>query len=372
MKTCRIFGIIFFILTLTGFSKAATLYVDRPGARTGDNINFVLVGEPEHYYALAWSNSCSGLVVDGTPFDLGEDANVATRGQLNPFGSARFTVVLSGSPLTCFQAVTSPHSDFHDFTASNSLSVRNLAVEVTDGTPGPPGPQGPQGPPGPQGRPGPGFEVHTATFQEGVDGYTGCEDTHVSGGSSRDFNFGNEHVLRTNDFNSIILMKFNIQSMISFTYILSAYITLHHCPIEYSDEGPCNILTNPESVEVAVPWNESEATWLAPTSTSSWINNIRQSGGQRSAFKGPTWGWLDIPMDVNLFLDIPLDVNLVELWIQGMNNGVFISDDRQEGVGYGTEPRTGEPSRDVDLTFIASSEHLDLSKRPKLVIKYVP
>ncbi|MBW2306473.1 MAG: DNRLRE domain-containing protein [Deltaproteobacteria bacterium] len=357
MKTCRIFGIIFFILTLTGFSEAATLYVDRPGARTGDNINFVLVGEPEHYYALAWSNSCSGLVFDGTPFDLGEDANVATRGQLNPFGSARFTVVLSGSPLTCFQAVTSPYSDFHEFTASNSLSVRNLAVEITDGVPGPPGPQGPQGPPGPQGRPGHGFEVRTATFQEGVDGYTGCEDTHVSGGSSRDLNFGNEHVLRTNDFNRIILMKFNIQSMISFTYILSAYITLHHCPIEYSDEGPCNILTNPESVEVAVPWNESEATWLAPTSTSSWINDyIKQSGGRRKAS-------VKIELGIKSLIgieDVPLNVDLVASWIQGENNGVFIIGQDIGFVGC------------LAHAICCSSEHPDLSKRPKLVIKYVP
>ncbi len=218
MKNCRIFGLIFFLLTLTGLSEAATLYVDSPGARTGDTIQFILVGEPAHFYYLAWSNTCAGLVVDGTRFNLGENANIASAGRLNRNGMANINIIFRGDPFACFQAITAPPWDYQGYKISNSVIVGNLDSGGPAGPQGPPGeqgPQGPQGPPGPPGASGSGFAVRTATFQEGVDGYTGCRDTWVDMLNPIN-NYANEHELKVGIVGivpdaKLILMKFNIQ-----------------------------------------------------------------------------------------------------------------------------------------------------------------
>lgn len=75
-------------------------------------------GEPGHFFAVGWSQSGSGLVIQDVPFQLGTDVQVAGLGQLDAQGVGTFTFAppADGKGKVYFQAIVSPTYDFTQWT----------------------------------------------------------------------------------------------------------------------------------------------------------------------------------------------------------------------------------------------------------------
>jgi len=109
-------------------------------------------------------------------------------------------------------------------------------------------------------------ETFTVVFRQGVDGYTGCEDTRISE-EKPDQNFGGEwHLILGMKGKGCILVRYDVSSLPSNALIQEATFTL------YADNyGPQSLVP---IIVAAYPvtrtWREMEATWHAATNSDDW------------------------------------------------------------------------------------------------------
>src|SRR5262249_42177849 len=146
-----------------------------PGAGGTLTVLVTVRGDAHQFYAVAWSLSGSGLIVNDVPLQLGLDAQLAGSGQLDADGVATFAFALPTSPegKIYLQGATSANPDFLTFTLTPGKVVTDLVGRSTSlglhGAPGPTGPTGPRGKAGVGGSRG-----HTGpSGAQGVAGATG-------------------------------------------------------------------------------------------------------------------------------------------------------------------------------------------------------
>ena len=131
-------------------------------------------------------------------------------------------------------------------------------------------------------------DSEAATFQDGVDGYTGTVDTYLRSGSQSDTNYG------TDSSGSLtsrrpLLISWNLDSLSSTNGVDSVTIQL-------SVEKGSNDARFPlEVYAIKKPWQETNATWNTTDGTTIW----QEGGAVGAEDRGILVGTADVPKAVN-------------------------------------------------------------------------
>lgn len=104
-----------------------------------------------------------------------------------------------------------------------------------------------------------------ATFQQGVNGYTGCEDTRISE-NLPDANFGEGELILGDRGGTGTLIRFDLSSIPFYATILESTLQLYVS--NFGQRAPEPIIC--ASYPVTRTWREMEATWNRATSLDYW------------------------------------------------------------------------------------------------------
>jgi uncharacterized repeat protein (TIGR01451 family) len=189
------------------------------------------------------------------------------------------------------------------------------------------------------------------TFTQGVDGYAGCEDTHISAESS-DQNLADEEELVLGGRGQVgVLMRFDVSQIPAECLVEEAKLQLQ--VVNWSvphDEPSINA-----SYSVTRPWVVTEATWYHATATDRWgqagCNDVTsdRSGvelSRQALFDRDQWYTWDVTAAVQRWVDAPAS-----------NQGLYI---RQV-------PTNTHVGGEYD---IASCDWPSPDKRPRLIVRY--
>lgn len=185
----------------------------------------------------------------------------------------------------------------------------------------------------------------TAILQQGLNGYTGCEDAflQIDNGGYGNYNFltfeecpswGPTHFHR-------VVIRFDCSDIPSHARVTSAYLSL--TGNEFAGYGQANVCI----YTLDQTWKENEVSWTSATNNSSWQN----PGGdytnlvlkQQEGFNSTKTFNFDVTSAVGNFVKNP-----------SSNNGFVLI-----------------PERIADIVYhFKSKEHSDNSDRPKLTITY--
>ena len=190
-------------------------------------------------------------------------------------------------------------------------------------------------------------QVSTVSFQNGVNGYTGTEDTMLDD-SSPDRNFHSATILELDGApkNTSALMRWNVSKIPTNATVESVEIFLY---VSNRSEHSYEIY------EVKKPWIENQATWNQYTARDLWNKGGAKSSKDRVK---RILGRLKGSSSRSRYLTVSLDaygIALVQSWVKNpaSNNGfVFIDYFASDGLD------------------LYSSENSNISKRPKITIKY--
>lgn len=170
------------------------------------------------------------------------------------------------------------------------------------------------------------------TFQEGVSGYTGTQDSYIDGVSGRqnDNNGASETIavrcsgaadsdLVRELYNTVI--RFENISVTNSETIVGATLTLTY-------KGTSGTYSAPvlHAYALQTNWNESEVTWSNATSSTLW----QQAGAKGATDRGDLLGSVSIDLDTIAVGDkvvVKLSANLVKSWIDNpaSNFGVVLN-----------------------------------------------
>ncbi|MCD6520811.1 MAG: DNRLRE domain-containing protein, partial [Anaerolineae bacterium] len=204
--------------------------------------------------------------------------------------------------------------------------------------------------PAPTVTPTPGKDVSELVLRQGVDGYTGFEDTFIDLWDQTR-NYAHEPVLKVrSQDNKRILIRADLSMLPPGTTIERAVLTL------YETGGSANTIQG-SVYGILRDWAVEQTTWISATQSTLWgLPGCSEAGTdrdstptyQRAIF--PTWG---------SFRSYPFDFDvtaLVQQWVDdpSSNKGLVIAS--SEG-----------PS--AEFTF-GSSENVDPEMRPRLLIRY--
>jgi PKD repeat protein len=175
----------------------------------------------------------------------------------------------------------------------------------------------------------------TTTFQQGLNNYTGAEDTYVASGSANS-NYGSTSFLLADGDDGprnelISLLKWDLSSIPNNAIVSSASITLQ---IENTTDHHYNLM------EMQAPWDEDDATW-----------NNSQPESNRGVIAGKF-----TPTSRGLFT-FSLNnagISVIQNWLNGQPNHGFTIE--SNGTNDGLDMR--------------SSEYQTQAKRPMLTITY--
>jgi len=191
-----------------------------------------------------------------------------------------------------------------------------------------------------------GSLLHTATFQQDRDGYTGATDTYITAWYP-DQNFGNsfELKIKNDDFFSP-LIRFDLSTIPVGAMIRSAVLEL------YFTSRSREINIDLSAYRLLRPWMANQATWNQATVNTAWtqpgangIGTDRQDAPQSSATIGQagTWYSFNVREAVQAWVDNP-----------DQNYGLIFKGQGPPSVIYS----------------IASAEYSNVEFRPRLTVVY--
>lgn len=224
------------------------------------------------------------------------------------------------------------------------------------------------------------LQAQTFTFQDGVGGYSGTEDTFIVSGSGATLNYGANQSIPVgyNTFNiRRALMRFDLSSLslAPGESVASASITLNLNAAPVSGAEEIGVY---EVALANVGWVEGTANGTRQVGSSSFNYRITEStdpasttwdGGSNGALEG--WPGSTTPMDtatvdvgtaLGTDFTFDLDLTLVESWINNSstNAGVVFS------------PTAGPANSNNYLASFDSSEDGTIAFRPSLEVSIIP
>jgi len=140
--------------------------------------------------------------------------------------------------------------------------------------------------------------LQTVVFQQGLDGYTGCADTRISG-ENPNSNFGSQELILGMRGLASNLVAFDVSSLPPYAVIVEASFALFVSNYGQRDTDPVIATT----YAVTRTWAEMQATWNKATHTSAWglpgCNDILTdrspvSMGSQAIFARDTWYEWDV------------------------------------------------------------------------------
>ena len=185
-------------------------------------------------------------------------------------------------------------------------------------------------------------------FQQGVDGYDGCEDTYIeSANAEQNACLGQLLLVRGRDTTSSLL-RFDVSSVPSDATIVEAYLELHADPI-----GPQGVL----DLEVGAfgllkDWAACEATWIAASGAVDW----EEAGASGPEDRGVIAADSGIVTGAGWYYHKV--TKLVQNWVLdgSSNKGLLVCS---------TDPSYSELYR------FCSAEYPGIGSRPRLRVRYV-
>ncbi|MGQ9567272.1 MAG: DNRLRE domain-containing protein [Anaerolineae bacterium] len=104
----------------------------------------------------------------------------------------------------------------------------------------------------------------TVTFRQGVDGYTGAQDTYISSyAPNTNYHLDHPVQIRTPDLIAS-LFRFDVSSIPRDAHVIRAILSLY--PVSRSNSGPLHAWIYP----VLRPWAVDQATWTRPLAGQTW------------------------------------------------------------------------------------------------------
>jgi len=189
---------------------------------------------------------------------------------------------------------------------------------------------------------------YNVTFQQGVNGYTGCKDVCiVSWFPDTNYDGGpNDHMqVRTND-QLAGLIRFDVSSIPAHATVTRAMLSV------YVDWRYVDRATNVEAYEVYREWIAAQATWNRATSSVLWgrpgCNDTTTDRAAQPEYSVPMYL-------INQWYDFHL-TNLVQKWVSdpSLNRGLVFK-------AFGDAPAAIE---------MVTSEHGGVWMHPKLTVNY--
>jgi len=183
-------------------------------------------------------------------------------------------------------------------------------------------------------------------FQQGVDGYTGCEDTYIETYNAGENYCAEDLLLVRGEESTSALIRFDVSSIPSNATIVEAYLETYADPSSSSQE-----------LEVSVfgllrDWEACEATWNEASVGSAWetagamgLTDRAVVPADRAIVSGGGWYYHNV-------------TDLVQQWVldSSSNKGILLgSDDPRYGVLYQ----------------FSSAECPTVGQRPRLRVKYL-
>lgn len=186
--------------------------------------------------------------------------------------------------------------------------------------------------------------IHSVTFQQGIDGYSGCEDTRISA-ENPDQNFGEEELILGMKGRANVLIRFDVSSIPANATIVDAELE-----IWVYNYGQRTAPITAAAYQVIRSWEEMEATWTKAAADDEWQEagcNDTLSDRSGTALDSDTiyerdrwYSWTITPA--------------VQDWVQdpASNKGVLLRQtDVEDGGEYDARPSEG-------------------AMAPRLVVKY--
>lgn len=181
-------------------------------------------------------------------------------------------------------------------------------------------------------------------FQQGVDGYTQCEDTYIEHATGNHC-LKDHFLVRGRDYTSA-LIRFDVSSIPNSATIVEAYL-----------ETYADVTSSPLELEVGAfgvlkDWAACEATWELASGVIAWQQPGAMGVEDRAVIAvdseiivGPGWCYHNV-------------TKLVQNWVLGAssNKGVILS---------------GEDPRYSALLQFASAQHPSVELHPRLRVKYI-
>ena len=193
-------------------------------------------------------------------------------------------------------------------------------------------------------------ESFTVVFRQGVDGYTGCEDTRITE-EKPDDNFGDQwHLVLGMKGRGCILVRYDVSSLPSNALIQEATYSLY--ADNYGPQSPEPLIV--AAYPVTRTWQEMEATWLAATNIDDWgepgCNDTTSDRSSVALDHAPMY-------DRDLWYDWDVTA-AVQNWVEDpASNEGFLLQQTNQDIG-------GEYD-------IRGSDFIDVDWRPYLTVKYV-
>lgn len=190
--------------------------------------------------------------------------------------------------------------------------------------------------------------LQTITFQQGLEGYTGCADTRISE-ENPNSNFGDKELVLGMKGRASVLVRFDVSSLPQYAVIVEATLGLHVSNWGQRDAEPLIATT----YVVNRTWEEMQATWMHATTADRWgvpgCNDIDSDRsdvpmGSQAIYEASVWYDWDVTPAVQNWVTDPAS-----------NKGLIV---QQRNVEIGGE---------YDLR---SSEYPGIPFRPRLIVKY--
>jgi len=190
--------------------------------------------------------------------------------------------------------------------------------------------------------------LQTIVLQQGLNGYSGCDDTRISG-ENPNTNFGDKELILGMRGHASILVRFEVSGLPTHAIIEEATLGLFVSNFGQRDGEPIIAASYP----VSRTWQEMEATWYKATSAAYWgipgcedtlTDRSPVSLGTQAIWTKDTWYEWDIS-------------SAVQMWVQDAtsNRGLLV---KQTNIEVGGE---------YD---ILHAEYPGIPYRPRLIIRY--
>ena len=185
------------------------------------------------------------------------------------------------------------------------------------------------------------------TFQQGLGGYTGCDDTYIdSNMPSTNFNRGQLLLVRGR-VNTSSLLRFGIAALPPEIQVLEAY--LHVNAMDESAVQPLQVASH----AVLRPWEDDQATWLNATTGQAWeeagctgLTDRSTLPSDRELLHGMGWWQFNV-------------TDIVKEWVEqrSANSGFLLESPDESSAA---------------LYKLVSTHHTDTTAYPVLIVSYAP
>jgi len=202
------------------------------------------------------------------------------------------------------------------------------------------------------------YGVTTLTLQEGVDGYSGTKDAHILE-FFNDNNAGGYHTMEAGRFtgsadgdDKAVVVEFDLSLLSSSANVLDATLELYYI-------GERNGSGQTKSLSVHIL-------------TEPWVEGTGSAGIDGEIVPGVDWDWLAaLPpkFDGKTIAEERIDA-MPDVWYSFDLTSVVRDWIRQAAPNYGVLIQEKDPSSVDGTKQFRTSEYSEVSKRPKLTIRY--